>query len=104
MAIITIIATDIVKGLAQQALDIQDACNIRGVTSFFQEVQAHFSDLSNGQNKHGGDVVAQNPVGGLILNKICHLAHHRQDKSNTLTDACTRLSLGHNVKWDIDFN
>jgi hypothetical protein len=91
--LVKIVATDAVRKLAQKAMDIQDACNPRGVQNFLKEVMDHFASGGNGQSMHGSDICVQNPVSLAVLNKLNDLAGLDQSKT-TCFMVCMDLADG----------
>ena len=88
-----IVATEAVSALARKALQIQDACNPRAVARFLVECQDTFRD-------GGHDHCHQHPVTLAVLNKLNHLAHLEQSRTECFT-ACGDLADGRDIDWPI---
>ena len=72
-----------IKQLAQEALDVQDACNLSGVVGSFK---AALSDLWGQPDCKGTDWVNRHPVSRLWADKIAHLTGTQND-TKPVTDA-----------------
>ena len=78
------------KQLAQEALDVQNACNLCGVAQAFARVMIDLGEHTNGtveRNKH--------PVAILWADKIAHLTGTQElgnDKVTKAYDACYVLA------------
>lgn len=102
--LITFKPTETVRKLAAKANQIQDACNSRAVARFLIEVQDHFSDdkESNDKGYCGGDMAAQNPISIAVLNKLNDLAGLEQTRTDCFV-AILDLAEGKEIQWEINF-
>jgi hypothetical protein len=101
---VVIRANERVKVLAQEALDLQDACNPLAVAHSLVKSMRYFNGIEsdNRQEFYGSDYAGQNPVTVAILDKLCSLASHPMGADYTGQDdfhACERLSRGVDVEW-----
>jgi hypothetical protein len=99
---VKIVATETVRKLAQKAMDIQNACNPRGVQNFLKEVMDHFSTTGNGQKFCGSDMCIQNPISLAVLNKLNDLAGLEQSKTDCFC-VCMDLADGKDCDFEIAF-
>ncbi len=98
---ITIKATNRVVKLAQEAIQVQDAINAYAVANLLQEVQKHFRESENGQEKTGTSMGIQNPISVLVLDKLLSLARMEQSSQIKAYLACTDLADCKDTEWEI---
>lgn len=96
-------ATEKTRKLAQQALDIQDACNPIAVLSFLLEVEKYYRVMpeENSRSLSGSDVAHQHPVSLCVLNKLNDLASFCQTTSTHCFEHAAELASGNNVQATI---
>lgn len=78
------------KNLAQEALDVQDACNLSGVVHAWSR---SITELRKLCPKLGTDGINKHPINVLFADKVASLTG--SDDTGTITDAyaeCTRLA------------
>jgi hypothetical protein len=68
-----------IQQLAQQALDVQDACNLSGVVSSFAKGMDVIWSEARRLN-HGTDWVNKHPISVLFADKIAHLSGTQYDE------------------------
>lgn len=66
---VEILPTDKLKLLAEEALAIQNACNLCGLSQRFAEVMVELN-----KNPYGTDFTNQHPITKLWVDKLCHLS------------------------------
>ncbi len=95
----TIKATPEMMTLAQESLDIQNACNACGLAQRFAKVM---STLMSSDQRTGTNWVNQNPVVILWIDKLADLARSGHNADIGLAyDAVHALSQGKDVEWPI---
>ena len=107
---VTIKADETTRRIAQQALDCQDACNMRGLSKSFAKMLDEI-DTATG---HGTDFINQHPVTKLWIDKFQSLARLPQgswsyagDTDKRIPDsadawqACSALARGEDVEWKV---
>lgn len=72
------------KQLAQEALDVQDACNLSGVVHSFSRA---ITDLRENLPDAGTSEINNHPICRLWADKIAHLTHTQHASFTVMTDA-----------------
>jgi hypothetical protein len=88
--------------LAQQSLDIQDACNLRAVVNAFGRAMATLWDEA-GANNHSTEWVNNHPIVTLFIDKCSHLNGTQFDNMavSRAYDAVHNIVEGGNaMRWD----
>jgi hypothetical protein len=68
-----------IQQLAQQAIDVQDACNLSGVVhSFSRAMEVLWAEAR--ANNHGTDWINTHPIVTLFIDKLSHLNGCQYDK------------------------
>ena len=83
---VTVAPDEVLTRLAKECLDVQDACNVSGMSKSFAAMIAEL--WRHPLNVVGGDWVAQHPIVKLWLDKFCDLA---RTERNTDTSAWTAV-------------
>ena len=76
--------------LAQQALDVQDACNLSGVVhAMSRGMEALWAEAH--QHGHGTEWVNEHPIVTLFIDKLAHLNKSQQDLHGKVFAAYDRV-------------
>jgi hypothetical protein len=84
-----------VQQAAQQALDVQDACNLSGVVLAFGEVLTDTLWPVAREIGQGTDWVNQHPISKAFASKITHLTRLDEDPTSKFFDECATLAKPH---------
>ena len=83
--------------IAQEALDIQDACNSCGLAQRFAKVMI---ELARIPESYGTGWVNQHPIVHLWLDKFNHLARAEQTLPCTTYEQVDKLARGEDVEYE----
>jgi hypothetical protein len=78
--------------MAEEAIAVQDACNMSGVVHSFDRIVSDLADLAR-ERGLGGDFVRSHPVVKMFADKIADLARVRtMEEFGEAYDACKELA------------
>lgn len=93
---VEIVPTNKLKVLAQEALDIQNACNLCGLAQRFAEVMVELN-----KNDYGTDFTNQHPITKLWVDKFCHLSGIEYNSNYDYYSQVHELTQGRSITVNI---
>jgi hypothetical protein len=91
-----------IQQLAQQCIDVQDACNLSGVAGFLARVTVTLWDQARADG-HGTTWVNEHPVCVMLTNKLASLTgqyHGGDERFKVAYDWCIERAAGYAQSWD----
>jgi hypothetical protein len=80
-----------IQELAKEALDVQDACNLRAVVRGLSRVMDDLWKIAD-EEKHGSDWVHHHPIVTMWIDKLAHLNGSQQNFGTKLDAAYDQVN------------